>query len=168
MRYAALLSAAQVVDRVIVIPADRDPVAHCAALGLAGTWVGAGEGASPEAARGKAYHEGGFYLRWRQIAGAGTGPEGAEDGFGEGVKVFHEGRVWVSTTPFNVWEPGTSGWREDSPLAEWRQPTGAHDAYRRGERVSFKGMVWESTVDANVWAPGVFGWREVREGETGP
>lgn len=84
-------------------------------------------------------------------------PSGAHDAYPVGATVTHNGSDWVSLTPFNVWEPGFSGWREE--VAEgypvWVQPTGAHDAYQTGDRVAYDGQDWESTVDSNVYPPGV-------------
>ena len=86
-----------------------------------------------------------------------------------GTLVFHEGRIWYSTTPNNVWEPGVSGWH-DSPgdgVPQWVAPTGAQDAYYPNHDVTptfwpvvtHNGQTWQSTHDgANVWEPGVFGW----------
>ena len=161
MKYAALIDAEGEVQQVIVIFPDRDPVAEASKLG--GTWVDAGEGAAPRAGRGLVHHAGEFYPRWRQIAGADTGPEGAESGYPAGYKIWRDGKVWVSTVDFNVWAPGTSGWREDGAAPAWRQPRGAHDAYQRGDEVTHEGAVWRSTHDANVWAPGVFGWERPRD-----
>lgn len=66
-----------------------------------------------------------------------------------------QGKTWVSTMDYNVWDPGVSGWRE--VVAEgypaWVQPAGAHDAYARGDRVTYQGADYESAIDANVWSP---------------
>jgi hypothetical protein len=80
-----------------------------------------------------------------------------------GTVVWHNGRLWRSTTPNNVWEPGVSGWHDapDTGHPAWVQPTGAHDAYALGVIVTHIGKVWESLYNANVWEPGVFGWSEV-------
>lgn len=88
-------------------------------------------------------------------------PSGAVDAYRVGAHVTHDGTVWVSLAPFNVWEPPV-GWREvvEGGIAAWRQPVGAVDAYPLGEVVSHKGQEWESQVAANVWEPGVSGWRE--------
>ena len=87
---------------------------------------------------------------WRQ-------PTGAHDAYPKDWVVQHGGKVWISLTPANVWEPGVSGWREDveegGTPPEWVQPTGAHDAYSIGDRVTFEGQVWESKIDANTWSP---------------
>lgn len=87
-------------------------------------------------------------------------PTGAGDAYAKGSEVTHAGKTWVSLTPFNVWVPGESGWRE--VVAEgyptWVQPTGAGDVYPLGARVTHNGQDWESTNAANVWEPGVFGW----------
>ena len=43
-------------------------------------------------------------------------PTGAHDAYDSEVRpervVKHQGKVWESTTPNNVWEPGVSGWAE--------------------------------------------------------
>jgi hypothetical protein len=93
-------------------------------------------------------------------------PTSAEDSYAEGTLVFHNGRIWISTTPANVWEPGVSAWH-DSPSVGypmWVQPTGAHDAYALGARVQHNNKIWESTIAANVWEPGTGSlWIEVLE-----
>lgn len=38
-------------------------------------------------------------------------PTGAHDAYALGAKVTHNGQLWESTTPANVWEPGVFGWR---------------------------------------------------------
>ena len=87
-------------------------------------------------------------------------PTGAHGAYAKDSEVTHAGKTWVSLTPFNVWVPGESGWRE--VVAEgyptWVQPTGAHDAYPLGARVTHNGQTWTSTIAANVWAPNVHGW----------
>ena len=87
-------------------------------------------------------------------------PTVAANAYPKDSEVTHGGKTWISLTPFNVWEPGVSGWRE--VVAEgypaWVQPTGGHDAYNVGSRVTHNGQDWESTTPANVWEPGVFGW----------
>lgn len=91
-------------------------------------------------------------------------PTGAHDAYKLGAEVQKDGKTWVSLTPFNVWAPGVSGWREKvtgGGYPAWVQPTGGHDAYGLGARVAHKGSNWESTVAANVWEPGVFGWNVI-------
>ncbi len=39
-------------------------------------------------------------------------PIGAHDAYGEGAKVSHGGKRWVSDVDGNVWEPGVYGWTE--------------------------------------------------------
>ena len=92
-------------------------------------------------------------------------PLGAHDAYPLGWEVTYDGKLWTSTTPWNTWTPGVSGWREnatDAGPAEWRQPTGAHDAYHLGDRVTHLGQVWECTAGdgagVNSWEPGVYGW----------
>lgn len=110
--------------------------------------------------------------RWEQAAGRADGdgwaqPTGAHDAYRAGATVTYRGKTWVSTVQANVWEPGTSGWREAVPEgaapAEFRQPTGAHDVYRKGDRVAFKGKIYESVIDANAYSPNDYpaGWKLV-------
>lgn len=99
-------------------------------------------------------------------------PTGAHDAYRQDATVTHNGKTWRSTTPANVWEPGVSGWREESSpdpetgevtVPDFVQPTGGHDAYKTGDRVTFEGAVWESLIDANVWSPSSYpqGWKKV-------
>lgn len=97
-------------------------------------------------------------------------PQGAHDAYPEGWQVTHNGKLWASLVPGNVWEPGVSGWREVTPdgsPSEWVQPTGAHDAYALGDEVLHNGKRWVSLVNGNVWEPGTAGtetlWEAVVE-----
>ena len=89
-------------------------------------------------------------------------PAGAHDAYPKGWIALHDGKSWESLVPYNVWEPGVSGWREipsEDSIPAWQQPTGAHDAYKTGDTVTTAdGQQWQSTVDNNVWRPGVYGW----------
>jgi hypothetical protein len=95
--------------------------------------------------------------------GAWVQPTGAHDAYAMDSTVSHLGKNWISLTPFNVWAPGTSSWRE--VVAEgypaWVQPTGAQDAYQIGNKVSFQGSNYESLINANTWSPSVYpaGWK---------
>ena len=94
-------------------------------------------------------------------------PTGAHDAYRQGATVTHNGKLWESLTPANVWEPGLSGWREKveegAGPAEWAQPTGAHDSYKKGDRVRFEGKNYESLMYGNVWSPAAYpaGWKEL-------
>lgn len=92
-------------------------------------------------------------------------PTGAHDAYPVGAQVTHGGKTWENLTPFNVWEPGVSGWREvvEDGYPEWIRPTGAHDAYNTGDRVSFEGSDYESLIDGNTWSPTEYpqGWRKL-------
>lgn len=94
--------------------------------------------------------------------GAWVQPLGAHDAYPTGATVTHNGKTWVNLTPFNVWEPGVSGWREEVAVGypEWVRPTGGHDAYQAGDRVAFNGSNYESTINGNVWSPTEYpaGW----------
>ena len=56
------------------------------------------------------------YPEWEQ-------PQGTVGMYDRDAIVRHAGTVWKSLLPFNVWEPGTSGWRllwsagDDGPVA---------------------------------------------------
>ena len=41
-------------------------------------------------------------------------PTGAHDAYAAGDKCSHNGKHWVSNVKWNVWEPGTYGWTEQS------------------------------------------------------
>lgn len=109
------------------------------------------------------------YLRavGRTDGAAWVQPLGAHDAYPEGYMVTHDGKTWESLTPANVWEPGTSGWREvveeGSGPPAFVPPTGAHDAYAAGDRVTFQGSVYESLISGNVYSPTAYpaGWRRV-------
>lgn len=88
-------------------------------------------------------------------------PAGAHDAYPRDRRTTHLAKTWVSLVDGNVWEPGVSGWREETAggtPAAWVQPTGAHDAYPLDALVTHNGQVWRSTAAANVWEPGVYGW----------
>ena len=92
-------------------------------------------------------------------------PTCAHDAVPLGITVTDGGKTWESLTPFNVWAPGVSGWREQAAVGypAWVQPTGAHDAYKVGDRVSFEGSDWESLITGNTWSPTTYpaGWRKL-------
>ena len=107
-----------------------------------------------EVKQAQGFHDGDV---WKQ-------PTGAHDSYPAGAKVTYLGKVWLNTTPANVWVPGVSGWREFSEpgaVKPWKQPTGSHDVYNIGDKVLYTGKTWESTTAANVWAPGVYGWNQL-------
>ncbi|MCA1781986.1 MAG: hypothetical protein ABR616_05750 [Dermatophilaceae bacterium] len=88
-------------------------------------------------------------------------PTGAHDAYVAGERTRHNDKVWISLLNHNVWEPGVSGWREETAAGEpspWVQPTGAHDAYALGSLVTHNGSTWSSDIDANTYEPGVYGW----------
>lgn len=159
-RYFAELNPDNVVSRVIVCD---DPAWIDQRLG--GTWV---ETADPYAAPDEvAYcgpghgYDGTFP---RRFAPQWVQPVATDEGwtfYPEGAVVFHNGKLWRSTTTDNVWEPGQSGWHDapEDGYPEWVAPTGAHDAYDAGAIVTHNGQTWENTHgDGNVWEPGVYGW----------
>lgn len=103
----------------------------------------------------------------REHGQAWVQPTGAHDAYPAGWTVTRDGKKWISLIDGNVWEPGVSGWREETAEGgtppEWVAPTGAHDAYNTGDRVTFDGAVYESTMDANVYPPTDYpaGWEKV-------
>lgn len=94
-------------------------------------------------------------------------PTSAVDAYPKGATVTHHDTTWTSTTPANVWEPGSAGWveapAEDGTPAEYRQPTGSVDAYQAGDRVTYQGTVYESKLDNNTWSPEAYpdGWEAI-------
>lgn len=102
-------------------------------------------------------------------------PLGAHDSYPLGSITTHEGKQWISLMTGNVWEPGSSGWREyvepeGGRVPEYSAPSGAHDAYMVGDRVSYIGTVFESMIDSNVYSPVEYpnGWVEVLEDDDTP
>lgn len=70
--------------------------------------------------------------------------------------VTHAGKTWRSTVTNNVWEPGVSGWREetaDGSAPPFRKPSGRHDAYRVGERIMWQGQTYGAVLDYVVHSP---------------
>jgi hypothetical protein len=94
-------------------------------------------------------------------------PSGAFDAYPLDFVVEHDGVVWGSAVPANVWEPGVGAeWTDLTPapeVPEWVQPTGAHDAYNIGDRVLFETVVYESVIDGNTYSPTEYpaGWSVV-------
>ena len=86
-------------------------------------------------------------------------PEGAHNAYPAGYVTTHNGKEWRSLVGGNVWEPGTSAWREVVPEGavppEWVQPTGEHDSYAENDKVTFDGAVWISLTNGNVWSPSI-------------
>lgn len=93
----------------------------------------------------------------KSSGGKWSQPSGAHDSYPVKWVVSHKGKKWESMVTGNVWEPGTTGWREvskDGAPMEWIQPLGAHDSYKRGEKVTHNGKTWVSNSPNNVWEPG--------------
>ncbi len=89
-------------------------------------------------------------------------PTHAEDAYPLGAYVWHQGAIWQSQYPANVWEPGVAGWRDPiSAVPVWRQPIGALDAYALDAEVMHLGRQWRSSTPDNVWEPGVYGWTDI-------
>ena len=86
-----------------------------------------------------------------------------------GAVVFHDGHLWVSTHPDNIWTPGEANWRRTPTIPgqppQWTQPSGSTDAWKMGEHVMYDGQEWVVTqtdgAGNNVWTPGEFGWTVV-------
>ena len=91
-------------------------------------------------------------------------PAGAHDAYRRNTYVAHNGKNWLATVDYNVWEPGIYGWAEygaePGPYPPiWVQPTGAHDAYAIGAHVEHTNanrteIYWESLIAANTTVPG--------------
>lgn len=103
--------------------------------------------------------------------GAWEQPTSAVDSYAKGDVVTHDGKTWTNLINVNVWEPGVSGWREESKVSEdgetttypeWKQPQ-AHEVYMSGDKVSFQGDTWESVMDNNAWSPETHpqGWKKL-------
>lgn len=135
----ALEAARAELDRAVAVAAAPEKLATVNSLTLAAEGVTDGQ-------------------PWRQ-------PQGAHDAYPQGFTVTHGGKTWESTTPANVWAPGTANWREIVPAGSappaWVQPSGSTDAYKIGDRVTFQSKIYESVINANVWSPTAYpaGWK---------
>lgn len=90
-------------------------------------------------------------------------PVTVDDAYGLLDRVEHNGSVWESTVPENVWEPGTLGWRPFDPEADVPPPKWHRLLpYSKGDRVTHGGARWRSTAQLNDSEPGVVGspWTE--------
>lgn len=158
MRYFAQTNANQV-TRVIV----ADDIQWCQTR-LGGTWVETKIDSAAEQYAGigmgvESDHPKKFAPQWRQ-------PIGADDAYAVGSYAWHNGRIYQSTTPVNVWEPSVFGWRDKTDLIPaWRQPLGAGDVWNLNDEVLHKDKHWKSLVANNVWEPGSVGsqslWQDV-------
>jgi hypothetical protein len=143
----------EIID-AIVIPADVDPIAYAAQLGLAGEWV---DLTGSIYGIGATYAAGSLMYRWVQIAGADLGEPGAESGFPVGALVYHLGIVWNSRTQFNVNEP-----RNDGVPTTWSRADGRHVVpagweYQPDEDLTDDdGATWWRVVQATSFAPSAF------------
>lgn len=102
-----------------------------------------------------------FASQWKQ-------PVGAEDAYPVGSYVWHNGRIYQSTTPSNVWEPTVFGWRDKTDIIPtWRQPLGAGDVWNLNDEVLWKNKQWKSLIANNVWEPGAVGseslWADITQ-----
>lgn len=133
---------------------------------LGGTWAETQYDGTEQYAGIGFYHDDSsqwkFAPAWRQ-------PTGSEDAYPLGSYCYHDGQIWQSKLPANVWEPGVVGWRDPiSEVAQWQQPVGAVDAYADDDIVFHNGKEWQSKVSANVWEPGGVGigsniWEDITD-----
>ena len=96
-------------------------------------------------------------------------PLGAHDAYPIGYKVTHNGELYESLHPANVWIPGTDSslWQiiqdvSSETIPEWTPWDGHNEnLYQIGDEVMYNGQHWIATVGDNHWQPGVFGWELV-------
>lgn len=159
MPYYAELDENNQVLRVIV--AD-DP--QWIANRLGGNWVETQTDAIEQYAGIGFYHD--DSSQWK-FAPQWVQPAGSQDSYPLGAYCYHDGQIWQSKLPDNVWEPGVVGWRDPiSEVPQWQQPVGSVDAYALNDVVFHNGKEWQSNVPANVWEPGADGitqWDDVTE-----
>lgn len=159
MAYFAQVDETGEVQKVVV--ADS---AEWLSTRLGGTWVETfGDAAEKFAGRGyyrSPTSQWKFAPEWKQ-------PSGVVGSYPVGAVVYHNGQIWQSKLPANVWEPGVVGWRDPiSEIPKWQQPVGAPDAYALNDEVFHNGKEWRSNVPANVWEPGAQGitqWDDITE-----
>lgn len=159
-KYYAQITAGKV-TRVLVC---NDPAWLASALG--GTWVETLIDSDDEQYAGIDYgleidHPRKFAPQWTQ-------PTGSEDAYPIGSWAWLDGRIYQSTTPANVWQPGVFGWRDKTDIIpQWRQPLGAGDEWKLNDEVLHAAKHWKSLNAANVWEPGAVGsealWLDITE-----
>lgn len=146
---------AQIVNNAVTRVIVADNVAWPQSR-LGGTWTETKIADAAEAYAGpgmgiEADHPQKFAPQWRQ-------PSGASDAYPVGIYVWHNNRIYLSTTPANVWEPTVFGWRDKTDITpKWRQPLGAGDAWNLNDQVLHKNKHWRSLIANNVWEPGAVG-----------
>jgi hypothetical protein len=123
---------------------------------LGGDWVETKMDSATEQYAGpgmgiEADHPKKFAPQWQQ-------PTGAENAYPIGAYVWHLGRIYLSTTPDNVWAPTVFGWRDKTDIVpRWRQPLGAGDVWNLNDQVLHADKHWRSLIANNVWEPGAVG-----------
>jgi hypothetical protein len=82
----------------------------------------------------KRYIAPGQVTAWRQ-------PQGAHDAYPVGARVTDGGKTWTNTLAANVWQPGVTGWTDESApvVGAWAFPV----AYTVGQRVTYGGLTYE-------------------------
>lgn len=163
MSYFAETNERNEVKRVIV----ADSIDWCQSR-LGGTWIETKIDSSAEQYAGigmgvESDHPKKFAPKWKQ-------PTGSEDAYPVGSYVWHNDRIYLSTTPANVWEPTVFGWRDKTDIIPaWRQPLGAGDVWNLSDEVLHKDRHWKSLIKDNVWEPGAVGseslWQDVTKTE---
>jgi hypothetical protein len=108
---------------------------------------------------------------WREVWGTATDtppdwvqPSGSTDFYPAGARVTHNGATWVSLLAVNVFEPGVTGWQEETASAPaWvlGGGTGTSGAYILNAEVTHDnpndgGNIWlyRSNLAANTTEPG--------------
>lgn len=90
---------------------------------------------TPDIARSlfKRYRPPGEVSAWVQ-------PQGAHDAYPVGARVTYNGDTWINTIPANVWQPGVTGWtNQTAPVTpEWT--TGV--LYRVNDEVTYQGVLY--------------------------
>jgi hypothetical protein len=81
----------------------------------------------------KRYIAPGQVTAWRQ-------PQGAHDAYPVGARVTDGGKTWTNTIPANVWQPGVTGWTDESApvVGAWAFPV----AYKIGDLVTYGGLTY--------------------------
>lgn len=104
----------------------------------------------------KRYSAPGEVSEWRQ-------PQGAHDAYPVGARVRFNGDTWINTIPANVWQPGVTGWTNQTTpqTAAWA----AGVLYRVNDEVTYAGLryrcrqqhtsivTWEPPNVLALWLP---------------
>lgn len=81
-------------------------------------------------------------------------PTGAHDAYPLGARVLFNGNTWISTIPANVWQPGVTGWTNESApqIGAW---VSGEQGLKIGDLRTYQGATYRviQNPGINIWPP---------------